>query len=96
MELNSIEHYYDKLKLVMKCTGTCTALAICVVVAVCSIRALAIRVSEDNDLVTKNKALFLTHCIKHDKMPWYVCESVWNHFSYKEQYYYNVEAVKYY
>lgn len=96
MELDSMEYYYDKLKLTMKYAGIFTAIVVCLVLAFCSIRALAIRVSEDKDLVTKNKALFLTHCIKHDKMPWYVCESIWNHFSCKEQYYYNVEAVKYY
>lgn len=96
MERHLLEYYYDKLKLAMRYVGTCTAIVVCLVIAFCSIHALAVRVSEDNDLVTKNKALFLTHCIKHDKMPWYVCESIWNHFTYKEQYYYNVEAVKYY
>ena len=96
MERNLLEYYYNKLKLALQYIGVGAAIIVCLVIAICSLHALAIRVSEDNDLVTKNKALFLTHCIKHDKMPWYVCESIWNHFTYKEQYYYNVEAVKYY
>lgn len=96
MTLNSMECYYDKLKLTMKFIGQSTAIVMCILVAVGSLRAFALRLSEDSELVTKNKALFLTHCIKHDKMPWYVCESIWNNFTYRERYYYNVEAIKYY
>ena len=87
MDRHSIKCYYDNLKTVMNYVGLCTAIIVCLVIAVCSIRALDLKLSEDSELVTKNKALFLTHCIKHDKMPWYICESIWTNFSYREKYY---------
>lgn len=50
---------------------------------------------EELEHIVKNKALFMTHCTKFDKLPWYVCNDIWSRFSYDFKYEYNVEATKY-
>ena len=53
-------------------------------------------ISEDkNNILIENKGMFMTHCIKIHKQPWYICEDVWYHFSDDIKLNFKTEAAKY-
>ena len=50
---------------------------------------------EKNNILIENKGMFMTHCIKIHKQPWYICEDVWFHFSDDLKLNFKTEAAKY-
>lgn len=56
---------------------------------------LANRVDESDKILIDNKAMFMTHCIKVDKQPWYMCECAWDGFSRQFKLNFKSEAAKY-